>query len=81
MKKTIIRNILQVLAVGGTAAAMVAVSIAMAFLAVWIFCMIPAAIGYKAVALFALALLSAAAALAGVYVCGYWIVRTGNFSK
>lgn len=81
MKKTVIRNLLKVLAVGGAAAGFGAVSIGLAYMAVWIYCTIPAVCGYAAVALFLLATLTTAVALAVVYVCGCWIVRKGKFSK
>lgn len=81
MKKTIFRNIMKVLAVGGAAAGLSAAAIGLASMAVWIYCTIPAVCGYTAVALFLLATLSAAAALAVVYMTGCWITHTGKFSK
>ena len=81
MKKTIIRNSMKVFAVGGVAAGLSAAAIGLAGMAVWIFCTIPATSGYIAVALFALATLSVASALAIVYFSGCWIVRKGKFSK
>lgn len=81
MNKPIIRDILKVFAVGGTAAGLGAIAIGLAYMAVWIYCTIPAVCGYAAVALFLLATLTAAVTLAVVYVCGCWIVRKGKFSK
>lgn len=81
MKKTIIRDILKVFAVGGAAAGMSAAAIGLVYMAVWIYCTIPAVSGYAAVLLFMLATLTAAVALSIVYVCGCWIVRKGKFSK
>ena len=81
MKKTIIRDILKVLAVGGAAAGLSAAAIALFYMAGWVYCTIPIVCGYGAVALFALATLTAATALAIVYFCGCWIVRKGKFSK
>lgn len=81
MKKTIIRNALKVFAVGGTAAGMGAASIGCACVSAAIYYAIPAASGYAAVALFVLATLAAAGALAAVYMCGCWIVKTGKFAK
>lgn len=81
MKKAILRNALKVLAVGGAAAGFGSVSIGLACLSVRVYCAIPATNGYAAVALFGLATLTAATALAVVYVCGCWIVRKGKFSK
>lgn len=81
MKKAIIRNIMNVFAVGGAAAGLGAAAIGLACIAVWIYCTIPVVNGYAAVALFALATLTAAAAFAVVYMCGCWITRKGKFSK
>lgn len=81
MKKAILRDALKVLAVGGAAAGLSATAIGLAGMAVWIFCTIPATSGYAAVALFLLATLTTAAALAVVYFSGCWIVRKGKFSK
>ncbi len=81
MKKAILQDALKVLAVGGAAAGLSAAAIGLAGMAVWIFCTIPAVCGYAAVALFLLATLTTAAALAAVYVCGCWIVRKGKFSR
>lgn len=81
MKNAIFHDALKVLAVGGAAAGLGAAAIGLGCMAAWIFCTIPVVCGYAAVALFALALLTVAAALACVYVCGCWIVRKGKFSK
>lgn len=81
MKKPIMRDILKVFAVGGTAAGMGAAAIGLASMAVWIYCTIPVVCGYAAVALFLLATLTLAVALAVVYICGCWMVRKGKFSK
>lgn len=81
MKKIIFRNILHALAVGGAAAAISAIAIGLASMAVWVYCTIPATCGYVAVALFGLATLALAAALAIVYMCGCWITYKGKFSK
>lgn len=81
MKKNILRNIFKVLAVGGAAAGLSAAAIGLAYMAGWIYCTIPAVCGYAAVALFLLATLTAATALAFVYGCGCWIVHKGKFSK
>lgn len=81
MKKHIMRDILKVFAVGGTAAGMGAAAIGLASMAVWIYCTIPIVCGYAAVALFLLATLTLAVALAVVYICGCWMVRKGKFSK
>ena len=81
MKKEIMRDVLQVLLIGGTAAVLSAAAIGLFYMAIWIYCTIPAVVGYVAVALFALATLSAAVALAIVYMCGCWITRKGKFSK
>lgn len=81
MKKHIMRDILKVFAVGGTAAGMGAAAIGLASMAVWIYCTIPVVCGYAAVALFLLATLTLAVALAVVYICGCWMVRKGKFSK
>lgn len=81
MKKPIIRDILKVFAVGGAAAGLSAAAIGLACIAVWIYCTIPAVCGYAAVALFLLATLTTAVALAGVYVCGCWVIHKGKFLK
>lgn len=81
MKKAIIRNIMQGLAVGGAAAGLSAAAIGLAVMAIWVFCTIPATCGYVAVALFWLATLSLAAALAIVYMSGCWITHKGKFSN
>ncbi len=81
MKKAIWENVFKVLAVGGAAAILSATAIGLACMAVWIFFTIPAVSGYAAVALFLLATLSAAAAMAVVYMTGCWITRAGKFSK
>lgn len=81
MTKTMIHEILKVFAVGGTAAGLGAAAIGLAYMAIWIFCTIPVVCGYAAVALFLLATMTAAVALAIVYVCGCWIVKKGKFSK
>lgn len=81
MKKETIRNALKVLAVGGVAAGMSAAAIGLSHMAGWIYRTIPAVCGYAAVILFLLATMTAAVALAVVYVCGCWIVRKGRFSK
>jgi hypothetical protein len=80
MKKTIFRNILKVLAIGGTGAGMSAAAIGLAGMAVWIYCTIPSVCGYAAVALFALATLTAAVSLAIVYLCGCWALHKGKFA-
>lgn len=79
--KKVINNVLKVFAVGGAAMLLSAIAGGLAYLAIWLLCDIPTASGYIAVVWFALALLAAAAALAVVYMCGAWIVRTGRFSK
>lgn len=81
MNKTTIQNILKVLGVGGAAAVLSAAAIGLACMSVWIYCTIPAVCGYAAVALFLLATLSAAVALAIVYMSGCWITHKGKFSK
>lgn len=81
MKKTIIRDVLKVFAVGGIAAGMSAAALVLAYMAGWIYCTIPSVCGYSAVALFLLATLTASVAFAIVYFCGCWIVRKGKFSK
>lgn len=81
MKKAILHDALKVLAVGGAAAGLSAAAIGLAGMAVLIFYTIPTVCGYAAVALFFLATLTIAAALAGVYMCGCWIARKGKFSK
>ena len=81
MNKAIIRNILKVFAVGGTAVLMAAFAILMGILSVELYCSIPSVVGYIAVLWFALATLAAVAALAVVYVCGAWMVRKGKFEK
>ena len=81
MNKTIIRNALNVFAVGGAATGLSAGALFLVSMAVWIYCTIPATSGYVAVVLFALATLTAAAALAVVYLCGCWMVRKGKFAK
>lgn len=81
MKKTIIRNVMQGLAVGGAAAGLSAAAIGLLGMAIWVFCTIPTTCGYVAVALFGLATLSVATALAIVYMSGCWITRKGKFSK
>lgn len=81
MNKAILHDALKVLAVGGAAAGLGAAAIGLAYMSIWIYCTIPVVCGYAAVALFLLATLTAAAALAVVYVCGCWIVRKGKFSK
>lgn len=81
MNKTTIRNALNIFAVGGAAAGLSAVIIGLACMSIWIYCTISAVCGYAAVALFLLATLSAAVALAGVYMTGCWITRKGKFSK
>lgn len=81
MKKAIFTNVLKVLAVGGAAAGMGAAAIGLACMAVWIYCTIPAVCGYAAVALFLLAVLTTAAALAVVYFCGCWIIHKGKFAR
>ena len=81
MNKTILKNALKVLGVGGAAAGLGAAAIGLASMAVWIYATIPAVCGYTAVALFLLATLSAAVALAGVYMTGCWITHTGKFAK
>lgn len=83
MKKnnTIIRDIMKVAAVGGAAAGLGTAATGLACMAVWIYCTIPAVSGYAAVAAFALATLTLAAALLIVYMCGCWIVRKGRFSR
>ncbi len=81
MKKTILQNALKVLAVGGAAAGLSALAIGLACMSIWIYCTIPAVCGYAAVALFLLATLSAAVALAAVYMTGCWITHKGKFSK
>ena len=79
--KNNLREILQVLAVGGAAAGLSAVAIGLACMSVWIYCTIPAVCGYAAVALFLLATLTAAVTIAVVYFSGCWITRKGKFSK
>ena len=81
MKKTIIRDIMKVFAVGSAAAGLGAAATGLAYMAGWIVCTIPMVCGYAAVALFWLATLTTAAALAVLYFCGCWIVRKGKFSK
>ena len=81
MKEAILQNVLKVFAVGGAAAGLSAAAIGLLCMAVWIYCTIPAVFGYAAVALFLLATLTAAVAIAVVYVCGCWIIRKGKFSK
>lgn len=81
MKNAIIRNALKVFATGSAAAALGAAAIGLVYVAVSIFCAIPACVGYLAVLSFAVALMSVAAALVVVYMCGSWIVRKGKFSK
>ena len=81
MKKFIIRDVLKVLGIGGAAAVLSAAAIGLACMSVWIYCTIPAVCGYAAVALFLLATLSAAVALAIVYMSGCWITHKGKFSK
>lgn len=81
MKKAILQDAMKVLAVGGAAAGLSAAAIWLAGMAVLILCTIPATSGYKAIALFALATLSAVSALAIVYFCGCWIVRKGKFAR
>jgi hypothetical protein len=81
MNKTIIRKIARLFAFGGIAALFSTIAVGLACCAVWLFCYIPAASGYFAVLLFALALLATAAALYLVYMCGAWIYGTGKFSK
>ena len=81
MKKAMIRDVLKVFAVGGAAAGLSAAAIGLAGAAGWLFFTIPAAGGYMAVTLFALATLSLAVSLAIVYICGCWIARRGKFSK
>ena len=81
MKKTIFRNILNALAVGGASAVLSAAAIGLACMGVWIYCTIPATVGYVSVALFGLATLSVVAAVAVVYMSGCWITYKGKFSK
>jgi hypothetical protein len=81
MNKTMYRNIMRGFAVGGAAVGLSAAAIGLACMSVWIYCTIPAVCGYAAVALFLLATLSVAAALAVVYVCGCWITNKGKFAK
>lgn len=81
MKKAIIRDIMKVFAVGGTALLLAASAGAFGYMAVWLFAHIPNSGGYKAVGGFMVALLAAAAALAVVYMCGAWIVRSNKFYK
>ena len=81
MNKEIIRNVLKVFAVGITSAFLSAGECCLGYAAYWLFRRIPAANGYYAIASFALALVSVAAALAVVYMSGAWIARKGKFSK
>ena len=81
MKKSIIRDVMKVFAVGGAAAVMSACALFLFSMAAWIYCTIPTTSGYVAVVLFALATLTLAVALAGVYMCGSWMIRKGKFSK
>lgn len=81
MNKTIIRNILKVFAVGGTAVLMAAFAILLGVVSAELYCNIPTVVGYMAVLWFALATLAAVAALAAVYVCGAWMARKGRFDK
>ena len=81
MKKAIIRDMLKLLAFGGVAALFSAIAGGLAAAAVWLFCYIPAAHGYLAVLLFAIAMVAAVAALYIVSMCGAWIYGTGKFSK
>lgn len=81
MNKTVIRNALKVFAVGGIATVLSAIALFLISMSVWIYCTIPTTSGYVAVVLFALATLTLAVALAGVYMCGSWMVRKGKFSK
>lgn len=81
MNKFTLQNAFKVLGVGGAAAALSAAAIGLAGMAIWIYCTIPAVCGYSAVALFLLATLSAAVALAIVYMTGCWITHAGKFAK
>jgi hypothetical protein len=81
MKKTIIRDIMKVFAVGATAALMGAIAIGMASLSVCMFCTIPETSGYIAVCGFMFAIAAAGLALATVYMCGCWMVKKGKFSR
>lgn len=81
MKKAIFNDILKVLAIGGAAAGLSAAAIGLAGMAIWVFCTIPTTCGYVAVALFWLAAISLAAAVAIVYMCGCWITHKGKFSS
>ena len=81
MKKQIIRNILKVFAVGGTALLMAAGAGLLAYLSGWLFFRIPHYIGYGAVIGFAFALLALLGALGIVYMSGCWIVRKGKFAR
>lgn len=81
MNKTTIQNILKVLGVGGAAAGLSAAAGWLAYMSGWIYCTIPSVCGYAAVACFLLATLSAAVALAVVYMTGCWITHAGKFSK
>ena len=81
MNKTIIRNILKVLSVGGAAAGMGAAAIGLLIAAGELFCYVASAVGYLAVVGFLAALVAAFAAFAVVYMCGCWILGTGKFLK
>lgn len=81
MKKEIIRNILKVFAVGGSALTMAGMGGLLVYLAGWLFFHIPRYTGYAAVVAFVLALLTIATALIVVYMCGAWVVRKGKFAR
>ena len=81
MKKEIIRDTLKVFAVGGVALLIAAITGWLAFLSAVLFVYVASCSGYAAVASFAAAVVCAAAALLGLYVCGRWVVSKGKFSK
>ena len=81
MKKGIIRNILKVFAVGGSALLMASAAGGCAYLAGWLFFRVPHYIGYGAVIGFISAIITLAAALGIVYLSGCWIVIKGKFER
>lgn len=81
MKKQIIRNILKVFAVGGTALLMASGAGLFTYLSCWLFFRIPHYIGYGAVIGFIVALIALICALGIVYLSGCWIVRKGKFER
>lgn len=81
MKKQIIRNILKVFAVGGTALMLGAGVSCLFYVAGWLLFLIPNQTGWLAVGAFVGAIIDMGIALSTMYMTGCWIVRKGKFAR